>query len=201
MSDAFTDCARDNQRAVKYDLYLNGLLEYLKQPSDKKYKKLKKLAEDTDSVNGGIFSENTELSKNLEETVNKLKKGGKTEWLKFLKMFNDSPKTSKGMYRKFKEISPFKNSMIIFADYSDSFKPCTIRTLGLEEAILEKLDMNNYQTYDYDKYALIMEQGQTLYQSKIFWLESGVPNAKGPRDKRGEPKNDAPRPKGRGIIT
>lgn len=116
MSDAFTDIARDEQRARNFACFLTALQNWLVDSSKENYKKVIEAAKSTDAVRRGYWGGQTSISVNIKERLKKLKNGNKVEWAIVLSWIID------GHWREFQELkkfSPFNEKLIFIVDYNE----------------------------------------------------------------------------------
>ncbi|MBM3255915.1 MAG: hypothetical protein FJZ04_00365 [Candidatus Moranbacteria bacterium] len=175
MSDALTDIARDEQRGRLWSKYLYAIEVFLEEPTNNNRRRVAELARETDSVRGGYMSGITNLQENLEETLNGLMKGNKEVWVKFLSTMRNAP----DLFKRFKSISPFPDKLFILVDYGCGF----VNFYGELEEFVRSLIENSkgWQTYDGDKYALVLDM-PAIESPGIYWLSHF--GATGPRPKR-----------------
>lgn len=175
MSDAFTDMARDNERARNFDAYLKSVKEYLENPTTENLAKALEAAENMDSVRGGYWSGKTNLRKNAEASLAELRANDKKAWTKFLAMLleNEHP-----MLQEFKSMSPFKDKMLIFVDYGCGF----VHLKGELQSMLDQYirQNKNLRIYDGDKYLVALPMPD-LEKTEVEWVHCGYLGAKGPR--------------------
>ena len=164
MSDALTDIARDERRAEKFSDFVETVIKYLGQNSDKNKKAVKDAAESCDNVPMGYWSGPTSLAKNLDDWLYKLVNQDEKVWLKWLLRTRDNYNTN---FDRLKKISPYRGKTIVLVDYGFGFG-----NLGGE--IQNQFDKiiadNGYATYDADKYAIILD---APIKGKIEWLGNG----------------------------
>jgi len=185
MSDALTDIARDETRGKLISEYLDCLLTYLKKPTKKNHRQVMKSAQQADDIPRGYFGSPTNLSKQLDDELEKLKQGDKTMWARFLAGFKE---TSSGIYKEFKQLSPFSNKLLIKIDYGMGFS--TIKTEGFEEQAHRHLREQDYKAYDCDKYLLSLpisggDLEKLFRSSDIIWLGCGRLGQMTPRKRDG----------------
>ncbi len=175
MSDALSDIAADSRRFQNYCSFLELLFNYLNQqePDPELFSKLVRAAEQTDRVKNGFFSGQTNLIKNLEEKVARLREGDQEEWLKLLIETN----YRNSFYEKLKEISPFAGRWLIVVDYCLGYR--TVRG-RLEEVFSEFISKAGWKTNEGDTFVVSLPKPETG-QTDIFQLDSGGIGVIGPR--------------------
>lgn len=187
MSDALSDIATDERRTRNYDTLLENLLNYLKEPSDESHQQIVEAAKNTDSVGQGFWGGRTDFSNGLEERLQKLREGDKTVWAKTLVEVSTN---NNRMYPKFKQLSPFKDQVLLFIDYGCGHHArAKILEFG-EDEIAKKIQDENFMTHDCDKYILALPISEDIInQGNVFHIRSGYYPQKPPRDKKGNPKS------------
>ncbi|MEM4153009.1 MAG: hypothetical protein QXK80_02760 [Candidatus Pacearchaeota archaeon] len=153
MSDALTDINRDQERNEKYEIFLENLIKYLKNPIKINYEDLENAAKDVDSVGRGYWGSKTNIASKLEEKVKKLLNKDKEEWCKLLLQTYGTY-----LYEKFKAVSPFKEKTLLFTEEHSIYpEGIDIRIEGLTKAVKEKIKDKKPKEYFYTpKYILII---------------------------------------------
>ncbi|KKS37515.1 MAG: hypothetical protein A3G49_00945 [Candidatus Sungbacteria bacterium RIFCSPLOWO2_12_FULL_41_11] len=86
MSDAYSDIASDEERAIRYVVYANAVKDYLREPTDEKLQKTIDAAKNLDALKGwGYWSGPTSESVGLEAWLAKLIAGDEKEWANLIK--------------------------------------------------------------------------------------------------------------------
>lgn len=177
MSDAFTDIARDEDRAANYLDYLTKVAEYLNNSTKENCERVKSAAQNTDSVKRGYWNGRTGLSSGLDELLERLKQGDKTEWARLL--WTVEPYNS--IYQELSNLSPFKGQVLLKVDYGVGF--VDVGKEGLDGVI----EGAGFKAGDCDDY-IISISPEVLKQMEIVWVRCGMSKVKGPRDSKGRPK-------------
>lgn len=116
MSDALTDINRDIERANLTERFIEALAEYLSNPTDEGRQKVFACADDVDNLRRGYWTSKTNLHSYIEKNLDNLIVGDKEAWMLLLFRFMGYRK-----YKKLKELSPFKDNILLIADYGYGF--------------------------------------------------------------------------------
>jgi hypothetical protein len=95
-----------------------------------------------------------------------------------------------GLYRKFKNLSPFKDKTLIHIDYGIGFARINIFELG-EREFTDKLRQEDFMVYDADKYLMTIPfRKDLLKDAEILHIGSGYLPQNQTRDSEGNPRNN-----------
>jgi len=142
MSDALTDISRDQRRIESFENYLLVLLDYLKNPININLKRIIQAAQEVDNIGNGYWGVKTNLSKNLKKRLKLLLAHDEKEWLVLLNSID-----SNSLRKQFKNLSPFKNKIIINVSYNYGFGTVNFQSNDIVEflnIIGDKDDKNEY---------------------------------------------------------
>lgn len=183
MSDASSEMARDERRAQNYLDYLDCLIGYLQDSGKVPYEQVEEAAKSTDSVLGGSCGGRTGLQEGLKEKVEALKQGDKEEWAKLLyHLDNNEPQ-----YQGLVDLSPFTGKTLLKASYRGAHLHLDLSSLN--ETITKRLDELNLKIKDSDDYLLVLGiPKEVIENAEVHWAHCGILGVKGPRDRKGNPK-------------
>jgi hypothetical protein len=174
MSDGLTDVARDQRRGRCYDEYLESIRVFLGDPTDENRQKALLGAKNTDAVPSGYFGGRTELESKAEALLADLQGGDKSAWAKFLFSLKDSRD-----FRIFKEISPWKDQLLIAVDYGCGFVHFHGDIEPFMRSIINGKDM---RTYDADDYLVVLPK-IAVEETEVFWVRCGASGPGIPTDR------------------
>ena len=166
MSDAFTDMAREQNRAGYFFEYLQAVKKFLLKPTARNKKAAIQAAEKADSVRGGIF-DGYSISSDASVYLNYLKAGELSTWARFLFMVQNSSE-----FHNFKALSPFIYKTCVLVDYGTG----SVKLHGDFQPLIDKLISQDYgwKTYDGDKYFVALDKID-LVESNAFCVNRDVP--------------------------
>ena len=148
MSDALTDMNRDIERANLTEGFIEALAEYLSNPTDEGRQKVFACAEDVDNLRRGYWTSKTNLHSYIEKNLDNLIVGDKEAWMSLLFRFTGYRK-----YKKLKELSPFKDTILLIADYGYGF----VTFEGeIESEIYTALRDRGYKAYHGEAYIIVL---------------------------------------------
>lgn len=128
--DALTAIARDQQRGDRIEVFLMCLADHLTAAKSGVTRRINKTraaleaaAAAADDVNGGYWGGRTNFAARLPTQVQALIEQDKGEWADLLRnISNDEPwRLRRGIGRRLKDMSPFRDQLLIFADYGCGF--------------------------------------------------------------------------------
>lgn len=165
MSDALTDLARDQRREVAYGNFIEYVLEFLRKPTAVNRKKVVTTAEQCDDIPRGYWGSRTNLSKQLNETLESLLSGDRKTWVRLLRTVDNGTK----IYNDLKSISPLNNEIFIGVKYGIGFVNLD-KPNELQNQIDNHLRNNDLCVYDADLYVIVLEP---IKIKEVIWLGNG----------------------------
>lgn len=183
MGDALSDISRETERSENYSVFLEGLFNYLKDPSQENYEHVKKSAENTDSIKGGYFNLGSNLSGGLEKRINKLREGDKVSWSRLLCEIERDYDSYHNFYSDLKTISPFKDRHLVFVDYGIGFS-----NIGPRGDIHEIIGDKDFRIFDGDKY--LVSFSKESGEISVIWFHGARMRSNFPRDLKGNPREN-----------
>lgn len=181
MSDAFSDIARDEERAEYFNQYLYKVKTYVLNPTEDNFKVAIEAAKEVDSVGRGYWGGRTDLASDIEDHLKGLVSDDtaikEKKWAKLLALTFDNRRR----FNELKNLSPFADKMIVRVDYGSGF----VRIKGFEwfeEFFYGVIRNQGMKTYDCDKYLVIMPPIDIKPEDiKAIWLRCGISGINGPR--------------------
>lgn len=172
MSDALNDIEKDITRVKLINKFLEKITQYLSCPTDNAKTEVLEFAKEVDDVPYGYFGGGTEIASFVEKNIDRLKNKNPKAWVKLLGIA-----ISTQYYRQLKELSPFKDKIMLVVDYGCGF----VNFEGeIENAISKILTLKGYKTYDCDKYAVFIPE-EAFKNADVQWINCGILGVKGPR--------------------
>ncbi len=162
MSDAFTDIARDEQRARNYNEYIESLFGYITGTITKE--ELVIQAQKVDSVPRGFWNGGTNLAseKNIAR-AQKLRDQDNQTWISFLATMESEAQ------KKFQDVSPLAGKLILFARHEGD-SDYRVKSSGLKTFLESKTPEARMRGWSRLDYFLILDV-VALENSEVQVLE------------------------------
>lgn len=172
MSDALSDIAVDQTRSERFEKFLTQLIAHLSSPTNESREAVIVAAKAIDRVGRGYWGGPTNLVEGLDEQIRQLEQNNPVAWSEMLFLAQHSPQM-----RRLKAISPFKDRLLVFANYGEGFVTFSGE---LERTISDTITRFDMKTYDCDKYVVALPPID-FATCEVHWVACGIPGQDKPR--------------------